>query len=139
MYTVMVVDDNDSIRRGLALIFRHSGYRVVMAADGLEAIQMSDELIPDVLLLDLSMPGMDGLSLLELLREHRGWESLPVIIYTAVNDPVVRRKAERLGAETITKGTVTWDELVAKVRWSLQPHAATEQPMSYQSGTLEAH
>ena len=132
MYTVMVVDDNESIRRGLALVLRDGGYRAILAADGCEALEASELAPPDLMLLDVSMPGMDGLSLLEVVREHPGWESLPVLVYSAVEDRHVRRHAERLGAEFVAKGTVTWDELVRQVRAHL---AAGGTPAGWTPGS----
>ena len=121
MQTVLVVDDNESIRRGLSLVLRKSGFAAVLAEDGSEALEVADAIRPDVVLLDVSMPGMDGLTVLEHLRERPGWEALPVLMYSAVTDPLARSRAERLGAGFIAKGTVSWPELVARIRRQLPP------------------
>jgi two-component system chemotaxis response regulator CheY len=115
----MVVDDNESIRRGLSLVLRDAGYRAILASDGCEALEASELAPPDLILLDMSMPGMDGLTLLESVRNQAGWESLPVLVYSAVEDDYVRRRAAQLGAGFVTKGTVTWDELVTQGRQQL--------------------
>ena len=124
MLTVMVVDDNESIRRGLSLALRDNGFRAVTAGDGYEALDAGELAPPDLILLDVMMPDMDGLTVLEHVRERPGWESLPVLMYSAVEDTFVRRRAERLGAGFIAKGTVTWDELVGQIRGRLAAGAS---------------
>lgn len=125
MHTVLIVDDNESIRRGLSLVLRNSGFTALVAEDGDEALEVSAAVRPDAVLLDVSTPGMDGLTVLEHLRERPGWEALPVLMYSAVTDEHVRRRAERLGAAGfIAKGTVTWPELVARIRGHLPPPVA---------------
>lgn len=124
MQTVLVVDDNESIRRGLSLVLRTSGYRALVAEDGDEALEVAAAAHPDAVLLDISMPGMDGLTVLEHLRERPGGADLPVLMYSAVSDERVRRRAERLGAGFVTKGTVTWPDLIARIRSQLPPDVA---------------
>jgi CheY-like chemotaxis protein len=124
MQTVLVVDDNESIRRGLCLVLRGSGFRALVAEDGDEALAVSESVRPDAVLLDVSMPGMDGLTVLEHLRERPGWEELPVLMYSAVTDEHVRRRAERLGAGFVAKGTVAWPDLIARIRSQLPPDVA---------------
>ena len=135
MFTVMVVDDNESIRRGLALVLRDGGFRAVLVGDGYEALEASELAPPDLILLDMSMPGMDGLSLLEVVREQPGWESLPVLVYSAVEDPFVRRRAERLGAAFVPKGTVTWEELVGQIRTRLPAGVSGDPSAGWASGS----
>lgn len=130
MFTVMVVDDNESIRRGVALVLREGGFHTVTASDGAEAIELTESNVPDLMLLDVSMPVLDGLSLLEFVRDQPGWESLPVLMYSAVDDPLVRRRAERLGAGFVSKGTASWQDLVLAIQRRLQQQvgAADDAP-----------
>lgn len=121
MVTVLVVDDTDSIRRGLALLLGHHGFKAVLAEDGLEALELIHGDRPDLILLDLSMPGMDGLTVLETLRDQVGCGTIPVFIYSAVTDETLRRRAHRLGAEFVQKGSVGWDELIGKIEARLTP------------------
>jgi CheY-like chemotaxis protein len=119
--TVLVVDDNESIRRGLSRALRHSGYHPVLAEDGCEALEVSAAARPDLVVLDVSMPDMDGFTVLEHLRERPGGAALPVLMYTAVTDADARLRAERLGAGFVAKGTTTWPELMDRVRSRLPP------------------
>lgn len=81
--TVLVVDDYDDSRHLLALRLRSEGYRVVEAASGLEALAAARQTRPDVVLMDLSMPTMDGLSATCRLRELPGMQGVPVVAFTA--------------------------------------------------------
>lgn len=81
--TVLIVDDYDDSRNLLALRLRREGYRVVEAASGLEALAAARNDRPDVVLMDLSMPTMDGLSATCRLRELPGMRGVPVVAFTA--------------------------------------------------------
>ena len=81
--TVLVVDDYDDSRHLLALRLQREGYRVVEASSGLEALAAAREARPDVVLMDLSMPTMDGLSATCRLRELPGMRGVPVVAFTA--------------------------------------------------------
>ena len=73
------------IRHLLTEALERSGYRVVAAPDGQEALELLDEARPDVLLTDMVMPRVDGLALLRAVRSTPGYESLPVLVYTALD------------------------------------------------------
>src|SRR5437867_42571 len=79
MSTVLVVDDEAGARRTLMRLLAREGYDTVGAGDGNEALRTVQAKPPDVILLDLMMPGMDGLELLEALHAHPQWKALPVV------------------------------------------------------------
>jgi signal transduction histidine kinase/FixJ family two-component response regulator len=83
--TLLVVDDNETNCRLIAGMFTGSHHRLVFGSNGLEAVAKAREIKPDVLLLDVRMPGMDGYQALEEIRKTRGLEFLPVIAVTASN------------------------------------------------------
>jgi DNA-binding NtrC family response regulator len=78
---VLVVDDEANARNALAELLRDEGYRVESAADGFEALAKLEEEVPDVVLTDLTMPGMGGAELLERLRARD--DSVAVVVMTA--------------------------------------------------------
>ena len=81
MKTILVVDDEEAIRLLYREEFSEAGYRVQVAANGTEALQMVQRGRPDLMTIDIKMPGMDGIELLRRVREiHR---DLPIIICTA--------------------------------------------------------
>jgi DNA-binding response OmpR family regulator len=97
-------------------ILRCEGYTVMGACDGLEAWDAVHATTPDLVLLDLMMPGMDGFTLLTKLRKEPGLEDLPVIMLSALSDEARIRKAKELGAQDyLVKTCFTYDELVRRV------------------------
>src|ERR1700691_1879750 len=81
---ILVVDDEPSARSGLQKLLLSEGFRVDVAADGTSAMAIAVETPPDVVVTDLKMPKMDGVTLLGKLREQEG--DLPVIVVTAFGD-----------------------------------------------------
>ena len=115
--TVMVVDDEAATRNTLARLLRREGYEAVCAGDGREALLALNEHTPDLILLDLMMPELDGLELLEILHAHPRWKSLPVIVLTALSDIHCIRRAEQLGArEYLVKAAFSIQEMLSHVR-----------------------
>ena len=115
--TVLVVDDTDSARDIAARILRHSGMDVVGAQSGPEALTILEGFTPDLILLDLAMPEMDGLTLLERLREHPRWADIPVVMLSAVCDEQTIQRAFRLGArEYLVKAGFSAPQMLEVVR-----------------------
>ncbi|MCB0009650.1 MAG: response regulator, partial [Anaerolineales bacterium] len=83
MKTILVVDDSPVIRRMLNLTLKKAGYVVLLAADGEIAQQFLLEMPVDLLLIDINMPRMDGLTLLRCVRAEEAWQALPVIMLTS--------------------------------------------------------
>jgi CheY-like chemotaxis protein len=81
--TVMVVDDNEDLREMLRFMVERLGYRVVEAENGLEAIESARRRCPDLILMDLSMPVMDGLVATRLLREIEAMCRVPIVAISA--------------------------------------------------------
>jgi DNA-binding response OmpR family regulator len=102
MSRVLVVDDEPSIREMLAEFLRLKGYEVKSVSNGVEALRLVREDRPHLILLDVCMPGMNGLEALQKIREiDRG---VGVIMVTAVNEEAMGREALQLGAfDYITK------------------------------------
>ena len=93
--TVLVVDDDDDFRAALAETLEEEGYHVVDARTGDLALALLDDAVkgrtraPDLLVLDLLMPRMSGIEVLQRLRKSRRWASLPVLVITGVNDQML--------------------------------------------------
>jgi CheY-like chemotaxis protein len=114
--TVLVVDDVDDARDLLARLFTRSGYRAVTAADGAAALEAVDAENPAIVLLDLTMPDMDGFEVLRRLRADPRHRGLPVVLFTAMSDPWTAAEARRLGAsDFVVKGSVGAADLIARV------------------------
>jgi CheY-like chemotaxis protein len=122
MPNILVVDDSSDTREPLMKLLRLYGHGVSAAADGLEALHSIEEHAPDLILLDVMMPHMDGLTFLKHLRDHQSLSKLPVIIVSAVTDERVVKKCTDLGVHSyLTKARFTFPQLLAKVAEALNP------------------
>jgi two-component system, chemotaxis family, chemotaxis protein CheY len=110
---VLVVDDDPDILQTLGLCLSSEGYRVLMAANGKEALDILDREHPSVILLDLMMPVMDGWQFVQEL-EHRGRRDVPLLILSA--DRSVQGHAQQLRANGHLAKPFDLDELLGKVQ-----------------------
>jgi DNA-binding response OmpR family regulator len=92
---ILVIDDEESIRSLLATILRRKGYNVILAENGQNGLERFREEHPDVIVLDLKMPGMDGLTVLQEIR--RADSSQPVIVLTGAGTPENEQQVRALG------------------------------------------
>jgi CheY-like chemotaxis protein len=83
MSTILVVDDNPQMHQLYRAALARSGYRLLVANSGAEALLVLSNHFPDLILLDLAMPTMDGVEFLRVLREQPEWQNIPVIVITA--------------------------------------------------------
>jgi CheY-like chemotaxis protein len=84
--TVLLVEDFADARSYMKLLLEHSGYVVFEAEDGYEAIELAEQNNPDIILMDLSLPNMDGLMATEIIRKFDGFSRTPIIAVTAHGD-----------------------------------------------------
>lgn len=113
---VMLVDDHAVLRQGIRFMLEQAPDVEVVAeaSDGVEAIEMLDDVKPDVLLMDVKMPNLDGLGTLEVL--HESHPTLPVLILSMYEDPEYVEQALHLGAVGYLLKTVGLEELVRAIR-----------------------
>lgn len=125
MSTILVVDDAPICREPIAASLRLAGYQTVCAGGGDEALRILQEMPVDLVLLDILMPGMDGLAVLKKIREDRKTMHLPVIFLTALTDQQHRESAAMLRpAGYLLKTQFSLQELLARVRRQLTDPAA---------------
>jgi DNA-binding NtrC family response regulator len=108
---LLIVDDDDAVLRGLSSYFEALGYEVIKAANGRDGIAAFNNHAPDVTLLDLRLPDIDGLQVLEVIRQKRAM----VILLTGYGDIPTAVQAMRLGAENFLTKPVEMDHLVATI------------------------
>ena len=118
--TVLVVEDDDKYRSLLEFELQQAGYGVRTASDGREALTSLRNHGADAMILDLIMPGMDGLAVLERLSATGGAE-MPILVYTALDDPSVALAAKDLGATEVFRkdggsGKAVYTAVTARVR-----------------------
>src|SRR5436305_3699898 len=117
MSTILVAEDNANTRRPLVHLLKMAGYQVVTASNAFEAMAAAHQAEPDLMLLDVSMPPIDGLTLLSRLRETREGADVPVILVTGLSDDLTHRRAQELGVkEFMVKSQFTPEELLAKIK-----------------------
>ena len=111
MSRVLVVDDEPQIRRTLAINLRARGYQVDLAATGEEALKAAADQHPDVVVLDLGLPGIDGLQVIQGLR---GWTRVPIIVLSVREREADKVAALDVGADDYV--TKPFNELLARLR-----------------------
>jgi DNA-binding response OmpR family regulator len=117
MATILVVDDQEESRRPLARLLRLEGHKVLTAADAYVAMATAKKARPDMILLDVMIPPMDGLTFLMLLRDDPHGRELPVIVISGLTDENTCARARELGVkEHLVKTQFTPDELLAAIR-----------------------
>jgi DNA-binding response OmpR family regulator len=121
--TILVVDDDADIRRFVEMNLRLEGYRVVTAADGAMALAMVATEVPDLVLLDVMMPGLDGIEVTRRLRADSRTSTLPVIMLTAKSMTADRVLGLTAGADDYIMKPFDTLELVARVRSTLRRNA----------------
>lgn len=117
MPSVLVIDDNPQARKPLMKLLKTEGYRVTGAANSLEALSLAKRGHPDLVLLDVMLPPMDGLTFLMLFREDPKGRDVPVILLTGLNDANTVARAKELGVkEHLVKAQFTPEYLLELVR-----------------------
>jgi CheY-like chemotaxis protein/DNA-binding CsgD family transcriptional regulator len=122
--TVLVVDDTPA---NLGLVLESlgaAGLRVLVAESGMRALELLEQQLVDLILLDMIMPGLDGLAVCERIRQHPQWRELPLIFLTAVDLPEQKVRALEAGAVDYISKPVHPPEVLARVRTHLDLRAA---------------
>jgi CheY-like chemotaxis protein len=121
--TVLVVDDERTLRSVLRTRLKLAGYRVLEADTGEDALSMLDQEKPDVMLLDLRLPVVDGWGVLEELRSRGRLPGLSVVVVTAHGGPEVAGKARAFGCRAVLQKPFALRELVSTLEEIVGPSA----------------
>jgi len=121
--SILVVDDDQAAADSFTAILRHFGYDVMSAASGSAALELLSGGLPDLVILDVMMPDMNGLELLRCIRSNFSIADLPVVMYSALDNEQWRAQARDAGANDYwIKGGFDCGELEEKVRSCLPIH-----------------
>jgi len=114
--SVLVVDDEPNIVLSLEFLMTKAGYEVRIARDGNEALEAVVEKTPDLILLDLMIPGRDGYDVCQTLRRSEEWANIPIIMLTAKGREVEKEKGMALGANDYVTKPFSTAELTNRVK-----------------------
>lgn len=110
--SVLIVDDESYIVKSLSFVMKNAGFEAYSAGDGEEALQKLDEMVPDLVILDVMMPKLDGFEVCKAIRGNPAWSSIKIIMLTAKGRDSEREKGLALGADDyLTKPFSTRDIL----------------------------
>lgn len=116
-YTILIIEDNQDMLQLLKRILEPEGYRVILATDGANGMILLRESKPDLVLLDIMMPGPDGFMTLNSIRQC---SNVPVIIVTAKRETETLQRAIDLGADDYVKKPFRPGELLARIKAKLR-------------------
>ena len=128
--TILVVDDEARNVRLVEAILAPRGYTVITAYNGEEALRQVQSQRPDLILLDVMMPGMNGFEVCRSLKDNADTCLIPVVIMTALGQTEDRIKGIEAGADDFLTKPVNRDELLARIRTSLRLKRAIDQQVS---------
>jgi putative two-component system response regulator len=114
--TILVADDEPNVRDVIRLMLAEEGHRLVFAENGAEAFEKAYELVPDLILLDVMMPKMDGYEVCRKLRSEPTVAQVPIIMITALGDTASRIRGINSGADDFISKPFDFAELTAKIR-----------------------
>jgi two-component system KDP operon response regulator KdpE len=130
--TVLVVDDEPQIVRALRINLRVRQYEVHAAANGTEALQKASRHPPDLVILDLGLPDLDGV---EVIQGLRGWTTAPIIVLSGRSDAIDKVEALDAGADDYITKPFSMEELLARMR-AVERRAVGEGEPSFRLGDL---
>jgi two-component system, OmpR family, response regulator MtrA len=123
---IVCADDDADIRELVTFVLGSSGYRVVFAADGTEAFRLAESWRPALMILDVSMPGLDGLELTRRLRAGEGTSEIPVVLLTARTQEADVQRGYDAGADAYITKPFSLDELSREVQRLLAEEGSTK-------------
>jgi DNA-binding response OmpR family regulator len=137
---ILVVEDEASIAEVVSLYMKRAGYHVQIAADGKQAMTILERQIPDLVIMDLMLPEVDGLSLTRWLRDH---SAVPIIMVTARREEIDRIAGLEMGADDYVVKPFSPQELVSRVRAVLrrtgreQAEVESDRSLSFDGLTID--
>lgn len=126
MKRILVVDDEIGARTLIGIMLDRGGFEVLKASDGNEALSLLDQDKPDLVILDIMMPGMDGFELCKRIRDRPETTEIPILMLSTRGDAESVMRGMDAGASDYLPKPILHHDLVAKVRHLLDPNAVVE-------------
>ncbi len=121
---VLVVEDSSTTRKVISITLSRRGYRVVEAADGLEALSKISEERPDLIMLDVILPKMDGYKILSIIKGNKEFKDIPVIMLTSKDGFINKMKGKMAGSSAYLTKPFDPDKMIAEIEKHIQPQSA---------------
>jgi CheY-like chemotaxis protein len=125
--TILIADDSRAFRQLEAELLKRNGYMLIAADNGAKAVQMAARELPDLILLDLQMPVMDGGKALSLLKSSDKTQAIPVIMITTIGDETQRTQLMNAGAAHVILKPIDAAGLLSAIRSSLGEGSAASE------------
>lgn len=117
---ILILEDEQTLSRSLRDALERAGYTIEIEIDGVKGLKKIETSKPDLVLLDLILPGLSGLDVLKALVAKPSLKSIPVIVLSNLDDPKSVIEAKRLGAKAyLIKAQVTLEEIIKKIEQTL--------------------
>lgn len=133
---ILVVDDEEHIQELIKFNLENSGYKVICADNGIDALKVAKEQMPQLMLLDLMLPGMDGLDVCKEIRRDSSMSNMPIIMITAKGEEIDKILGLELGADDYITKPFSVRELVARVKAILRRTTMQHVDKSFKIGNL---
>ncbi len=112
---ILIADDEPGVVKILGMRLKANGYQIIAAHDGAAAIELAHYEKPDLIILDIKMPGKDGYSVFEDLKASADTMSIPIVFFSALPPEQVQEKATQLGADGFISKSADPDEILIKI------------------------
>ncbi len=139
MKTILVIEDDRPLLELTTKILEQQGYAVVPTADGREGMAQAQHCLPDLIICDLMIPSIDGLTVVETLHREPITAGIPIIIMTALSDLKMMRLGMGLGADDYLTKPVTPEEILAAVKARFEKQARCEEQSIWRLETMKKH
>jgi two-component system nitrogen regulation response regulator NtrX len=134
---ILVIDDEEGVRSSLKMILEYDGYDVMLAATGEEGVKLLDRETPDLVFLDIKMPGMDGLEVLQKLQHLV--ETTPIVVISGHADMATAVKATKLGAFDFMPKPLEQDRVLVTVRNAIDTRRLKSENRTYRRDAEKKH
>ncbi len=134
---ILVVDDEEHIQELIKFNLEKNGYKVICADNGIDAINLAREQLPQLMLLDLMLPGMDGLDVCKEIRKDSSMSNMPIIMITAKGEEIDKIIGLELGADDYITKPFSVRELVARIKAILRRTTMQIVEKTFKVGNLD--
>jgi two-component system alkaline phosphatase synthesis response regulator PhoP len=133
---ILVVDDEEHIQELIKFNLEKNGYKVICTGNGVDAIKLAKEQLPQLMLLDLMLPGMDGLDVCKEIRKDSSMSNMPIIMITAKGEEIDKIIGLELGADDYITKPFSVRELVARIKAILRRSTMQIVEKTFKVGNL---